>query len=141
VKALLTSSLGLVTLVAACASKPAADKPPVAVATASPLGAAGLPSKVGDCVRTKVTQVGFRLQGVPDSGTEISFANGLHQVAYQQKADADLSKPGDEVNLCLVSLPTDCPPGDERGKIYQATNSRTRKTWTMPDSEHACGGA
>lgn len=40
-----------------------------------------------------------------------------------------------------MSLPQHCPPGDNRGKIYTTTNMRTVKSWTLPDSEHRCGGA
>ena len=43
--------------------------------------------------------------------------------------------------MCLVSAPQDCPQGDARGKIYRTTNQRTKKSWKLPDSEHACGGA
>jgi hypothetical protein len=45
------------------------------------------------------------------------------------------------VRICLVSLPQNCPPGDTRGRIYKTTNLRTRQSWTLPDSEHSCGGA
>ena len=31
--------------------------------------------------------------------------------------------------------------GDQRGRIYQARNLRTGGTWTLPDSQHSCGGA
>jgi hypothetical protein len=48
---------------------------------------------------------------------------------------------GDKVQLCLTSLPQDCPPGDVRGKVYKATDLRTGKSWELPDAEHMCGGA
>jgi hypothetical protein len=48
---------------------------------------------------------------------------------------------GDEVLLCLVSLPMDCPPGDYRGKFYSATNLKTKGFWLLPDAQHMCGGA
>ena len=51
------------------------------------------------------------------------------------------SKVGDRVRICLDSLPKDCPPGDDRGKIYTTTNERTNESWTMQDSQHGCGGA
>ena len=51
------------------------------------------------------------------------------------------SRPGDPIRLCLVSIPKHCPPGDDRGRFYKATNLRTGKSWTLPDSEHMCGGA
>jgi hypothetical protein len=34
-----------------------------------------------------------------------------------------------------------CPPGDERGRNYNATNSRARESWSALDFEHSCGGA
>jgi hypothetical protein len=52
----------------------------------------------------------------------------------------DFSK-GDKVSLCLQSLPKDCPPGDDRGKVYQVTNHKNKKTFTGVDSWHLCGGA
>jgi hypothetical protein len=48
---------------------------------------------------------------------------------------------GDKVELCLVALPEDCPPGDDRGKLYAATNERTGESWEMLDAVHMCGGA
>jgi hypothetical protein len=55
--------------------------------------------------------------------------------------EAESSKPRDPVKLCLISIPKNCPPGDNRGKVYTATNLRTKKTFTLPDSQHSCGGA
>jgi hypothetical protein len=43
--------------------------------------------------------------------------------------------------LCLTGIPDECPPGDDRGKTYKATNLRTKKSWEAMDSEHMCGGA
>ena len=51
------------------------------------------------------------------------------------------SRPGDVVRVCLVSIPRPCPPGDKRGRVYKTTNLRTHGEWTLPDSEHSCGGA
>ena len=31
--------------------------------------------------------------------------------------------------------------GSAGGKVYRTTNLRTRQSWTLPDSEHGCGGA
>jgi hypothetical protein len=45
------------------------------------------------------------------------------------------------VLLCLVSIPKNCPAGDERGKIYSATNLNTTAYWLLPDAQHGCGGA
>ncbi len=56
-------------------------------------------------------------------------------------AAVDRSRPGDPVRICLVSIPKHCPPGDNRGRTYKTTNLRTHRAWTLPDSEHMCGGA
>jgi hypothetical protein len=81
------------------------------------------------------------LEGIPDSGTSISFSNGISLVSYDPVPQAVASRPGDRVRMCLESVPRDCPPGDERGKMYSVTNLRTKKKFTLPDSQHQCGGA
>jgi len=103
--------------------------------------AESIPSKVGQCVITKVSEIGTRLEGMPDSGTSITFSNGISLVSYDTVPQAVASKPGDKVSMCLKSVPQDCPPGDERGKVYSVTNLRTKKKFTLPDSQHQCGGA
>ena len=100
-----------------------------------------LPRKVGDCVDTQVEFVGTRLTEVADSGTAIEFSNGLSLVSYDQIPAAAESKVGDKVKACLEALPKNCPPGDDRGKIYRIENLRTGRSFSMPDAAHACGGA
>jgi hypothetical protein len=103
--------------------------------------------RVGTCVRTTIAQVSQRLedslthQVIPGSGSAVTFANGLYQVSYDQVPAVNRSRRGDPVSICLRSLPEHCPPGDVRGKFYETTNLRTRESWTLPDSEHGCGGA
>jgi hypothetical protein len=96
---------------------------------------------VGECLDTTVSSVGSRLEGMPTSGSAILYANGLSQVSYDAVPGIDHSHAGDRVHLCLTSTPHDCPPGDDRGKVYAAANARTGETWSAPDSEHMCGGA
>jgi hypothetical protein len=109
--------------------------------------AQGLPAGVGTCVLTRIARVEHRLQSgpngpfVPDSGSAVRFINGGYQVSYEELDAVSHSRGGDPVYLCLMALPRDCPPGDTRGRIYTTTNLRTMQSWTMPDSEHACGGA
>lgn len=103
--------------------------------------AAPLPQRIGACAETTIRTVGSRLEGVADSGTGVSYANGGFQVSYDVIPALRRSRRGDRVRLCLVSIPTDCPPGDERGRIYRGTNLRTGESWTAPDSGHLCGGA
>jgi hypothetical protein len=103
--------------------------------------AADLPKKVGDCVNTTIKSVGTRLDGVPDSGSAVSFANGGYQVGYDRVPAIEQSKRGDPVSMCLVSVPQNCPKGDDRGRTYRTTNQRTHQSWTLADSSHSCGGA
>jgi hypothetical protein len=106
-----------------------------------------LPSRIGDCARTRISWIGHRLedgathQPMTDSGSAVRFANRLYQVSYEEVAEVHHSRRGDPVLICLVSLPRDCPRGDDRGKVYTTTDLRTVESWTLPDSEHACGGA
>ena len=106
-----------------------------------PAESSSLPTKVGECSVTTITSIGSRLVGMPNSGTEVGYANGGGQVDYFVAASVQDWKVGDKVRLCLMSVPANCPPGDNRGKVYKATNLRTGETWEAPDSEHKCGGA
>jgi hypothetical protein len=99
-----------------------------------------LPTEIGACSETTIEDIGYRL-GDPDSGSAISYANGGGQVSYDTIPEIHRSRVGDPVRLCLVSIPEDCPPGDDRGKVYSATNLRTSESWEAPDSQHSCGGA
>jgi hypothetical protein len=77
----------------------------------------------------------------PGSGSAARFANGGGQMSYKEVAPITRSRAGDAVKICLVSIPRGCPPGDDRGRVYRTTNLRTRQSWTLPDSQHSCGGA
>jgi hypothetical protein len=117
-------------------------------ALATPGAMAGaLPSRPGTCAWSKIKRVAHRLQEdkdgpfVPDSGSAVDFANGGHQVWYQELDAVHHSRAGDQVMICLVSVPQHCPKGDNRGRMYTTTNLRTFESWTMPDAEHQCGGA
>ncbi|MBO0902282.1 lysozyme inhibitor LprI family protein [Jiella sonneratiae] len=107
-----------------------------------------LPQSIGACVTTTIAGIHPRLgDGSPpkdadyDFGTGVEYDNGGYGVSYEREAALLRSKPGDTVVMCLVSIPHDCPPGDERGRFYLATNQRTGESWTLPDSQHMCGGA
>lgn len=108
-----------------------------------------LPNLVGQCTITKIASISTRFgdplnpptEELDSSGSAVSFANEGYQVSYsyiQALADSHI---GDDVLLCLVSLPKNCPPDDERGKFYSATNMKTKGSWLLPDSQHMCGGA
>ena len=112
-----------------------------ALALSTAVAQAASPTRIGQCVGTRVKEVGTRLENTPGSGSLVTFTNGRVQVSYDQVREVDESRPGDRVSMCLVSIPKDCPPGDDRGRTYKTTNKRTGQSWTLPDSEHMCGGA
>ena len=87
---------------------------------------------------TTVASVGWR---AGDSGSAIEYANGMWQVDYNIIAGIHNSRKGDRVRLCLTEIPKGCPPGDKRGRTYEATNLRTHASWRAINSEHSCGGA
>jgi hypothetical protein len=103
--------------------------------------ASDLPTRIGQCVETRVREIANRLDNTPGSGSAISFVNGGYQVSYDQVPQVDRSRVGDLVTMCLVRIPKDCPPGDNRGREYRTLNKRTGQSWTLPDAEHGCGGA
>jgi len=119
------------------------------LAAAAPLQAAPpsrLPGRVGACTITTIRSVSSRLEdgagkAVPGSGSAVTLANGVYGVSYDRVSAVDQSRRGDRALTCLVRLPTNCPPHDKRGRWYTTTNLRTLTSWTLPDSEHMCGGA
>lgn len=101
-------------------------------------------SRIGQCQETRIVGVGPRLQlveGEPPQGTSVIFHNAVRQVSYDPIPGIWESRVGDLARVCLVSVPSRCPVGDDRGRVYRATNLRTGARWTLPDSSHACGGA
>ena len=106
-----------------------------------------LPAAPGTCVLTTITSIGTRLvdgstgRPIPGSGSAVTFANKGYQVSYGQEPAITRSQRGNRVYMCLMKVPKGCPPGDNRGRIYTTTNLRNMESWTLPDSEHSCGGA
>jgi hypothetical protein len=105
-----------------------------------------LPTAIGRCAETMVTKVVRRPyeNGDPalaNFGSAIQYKNGGGQISSEQNAGIDASIPGDRVQICLVTLPHNCPRGDNQGAVYHAINLRTGLDWEAPNSEHACGGA
>jgi hypothetical protein len=102
---------------------------------------------VGQCANTRIKQITTRLEDgfthvpLPGSGSAVSFTNGGYQVSYDTIAAIERSRVGDPVRMCLIQVPSDCPPGDDRGREYRTTNLRTHRSWTLRDAEHMCGGA
>jgi len=114
-------------------------------ALADPKPTDPLPKNILQCGGSVITSIGTRLEGDSDfsKGMGVGFRNGGNQVSYERIEAIVNSKLGDHVLICLVFIPNpkDCPPGDARGRQYTTTNLRTLESWTLPDSEHNCGGA
>lgn len=113
----------------------------LALAAPTAMAADMLPTKEGACTLTKIKKVGTRLDGVADSGDAVSYTDGGYQVSMTAIPGLKGAKAGDAVKLCLTEIPDDCPPGDDRGKTYKATDLRTHQSWEALNSEHMCGGA
>lgn len=79
-------------------------------------------------------------KAIPGSGTSMDLTNGVHLVTYKNISDASAYIVNDQVKLCLVSIPLNCPPGDKRGKAYSVTNLRSHNNMIFQDSQHSCGG-
>lgn len=114
-----------------------------------------IPTRIGDCFETQVVDKFFRLWAPDDPempqeeygiGKEIvlklpnEFLLYTDQIGDRQLASPDYA-PGNPVQLCLVSIPTDCPPGDDRGKEYSLLDRKTGYQAVHIDSWHLCGGA
>src|SRR5207249_646942 len=101
-------------------------------------------TRAGQCETAKIEWIGRRLElsdGDPPDGASAVLTDGVHQVSYDRVAAILSSRVGDPVRVCLMSIPRNCPPGDDRGRIYHVTNLRTGARWQLPDAEHECGGA
>lgn len=103
--------------------------------------AVGLPTEVGECRETKIGLISPRFEADPSGGNSVIMTNGGYGVSYDEVPEIKQSRVGDPVQMCLASVPQNCPPGDDRGREYTITNERTGQSWTLPDSQHGCGGA
>lgn len=108
-----------------------------------------MPNALGHCTRTKITSIAGRfgetLKWPPSrdettSGTAVKYANGANQVSYSYEEDVARSHNGDDVLICLSTIPRHCPRGDDRGREYSTTVVDTKRSWIMSDSQHMCGG-
>lgn len=109
-------------------------------------GGRDLPSKPGGCAKTRIKSITTRF-GEPASyenqneGTAVEFENGGYQVSYERGDEFANVAAGQDVVICLMNIPRDCPGGDERGRIYYTLDLKTQTQWVLPDSQHLCGGA
>jgi hypothetical protein len=82
---------------------------------------------------------------IPYNGM-IFYNNGLqqtfdHGIWRKQEPPAFAGiRVGDKVEMCVVELPSHCPPGDFRGIVYRVRDLRTGGVWKESDSQHDCGG-
>lgn len=105
-----------------------------------------VPVIMGSCAVTRIEALGTRFsEELPEEdngeGSRVQFTNGGGLVSYEHEAELVASEPGDTVVMCLMSVPRDCPDGDDRGRSYYTLNTRTQGSWTLGDSQHMCGGA
>lgn len=128
-----------------------------ATTSSQPVASSGLPVRIDECVTTQLVDKNTRFDGAKpgEVGGEVyvSFANqvGLYITSIPHLApgvdpDAYMARTqdfarGDKVRLCLVSLPEDCPPGDDRGKVYSVSNLKNQMSFIGIDAWHTCGGA
>jgi hypothetical protein len=97
--------------------------------------------RLHQCVKTRIIELGSRLENMPDSGSAVTYGNGIYGVSYEMIRAVRASRVGDPVIVCLVTITKGCPKNDNRGRRYSAQNLRTGGKWTLPDAEHMCGGA
>ena len=106
-----------------------------------------LPSSIGQCALTHITALTTRLgddpleTASPEAGSLARFSNDGAGVSYEREPGLASSKVGDPVVMCLISIPRDCPEGDDRGRVYYGVDLTIKGTWALPDSQHMCGGA
>ena len=127
----------------------------VTPADTEPVVTVSLPPPIADCVETEIAGKFFRLWALDDPempaeeyaiGKEIVLKLPDGMFLYTEHIGdrflaSDVFAVGNPVQLCLVSLPTDCPPGDDRGKEYSLLDRRTGFGGVYVDAWHLCGGA
>ena len=106
-----------------------------------------LPEAIGQCASTHIETLTTRLgddplaTASPDAGSAATFTSGGGAVSYDREPGLVSAKVGEQVMLCLISIPRDCPKDDERGRVYYGIDLAIKGSWALPDSEHLCGGA
>lgn len=103
------------------------------------------PMKVGECVKTTVTEISSRLEGEAGSGSLVQFENGAMIVGYEVVPEIENSEVGDTVKLCRQKPEPDfyeaCPPGgnkDDWAVLYSVYNLRTKEQFSGGSSSHIC---
>jgi hypothetical protein len=133
IKSILSESLVLIASSTMIVSYPAHSAPP--------------PTQIGQCANTFIQRIGTRFidsstgTSTTGNGTSALLTNGVYLVSYDQVKQLQVARVGDQVKLCLLHIPENCPRSDNRGKIYSLLNYRTGGSVNLPDSQHMCGGA
>jgi uncharacterized protein YecT (DUF1311 family) len=116
-----------------------------------------LPAKLNACAEMTLVNKLTRFEGAKpgDAGGEV-FVEVNSGIGFFIEAIAGLPKgedpdkymfhtqdfkEGDPLTVCLIKIPTGCPPGDNRGRAYSITNSRNKKSFSGYPDWHSCGGA
>ena len=108
-------------------------------------GSSGIPTKHAECslTRIKVIKTSFG-EDVSyeneDNGTAIEYDNGGFVISHSRDPGLFNALFGQPVVVCLMSVPYDCPEGDDRGRFYYTLNLATLSDWVMADAQHMCGG-
>ncbi len=101
----------------------------------------------GVAVEIKLPTVPRFLNGQPFPTAAVVHYDGDHGNNVMES-----EKPGDKVQVCLVSFPTPtrdpqtgkaiCDPNvDSRGMVYRVYDYRHHVAYIGPNSQHGCGGA
>jgi hypothetical protein len=94
---------------------------------------------IGECVHTRVASIGAVPGGA--SAPVIRFSDGVIQDYDSGMLGHIETRPGDPIQLCLVSFTRDCGTiiADEQpGRTYATGNLRTGAAWTLPDLRSSC---
>lgn len=92
---------------------------------------------IGECVRTRVAAIG----APPAAATPvIQYADGVVQSYDSGMLGHTETRPGDPIQLCLVSFTRDCGLFEDArpGRTYATGNLRTGAAWTLPDARSSC---
>jgi hypothetical protein len=97
-----------------------------------------LRASVGTCVRTRVESVGA-IPGPSEAAMPvIRYRDGVIQAYDGDMLGHQETRPGDAIQLCLVSFTRDCDEDELPGRTYATGNLRTGAAWTLPDVRSSC---
>ena len=92
---------------------------------------------IGECVRTRVEAIG----PLPGGAPIIRYRDGVIQDYDGGMLGQIETRPGDPIQLCLVSFTRDCGAvfeDEQPGRTYATGNLRTGAAWTSPDIRSSC---